>query len=79
MSDEDFARDVLKIAVAQACHQMDFTNIETSAMEVLIDLMQMCTQLIETLFLVSSSNTSIFVLTCFFSAKHQNKRQTLPK
>ena len=41
MSDEDFARDVLRIAVAQSCHQMDFTNIESSAMEVLIDLMKL--------------------------------------
>lgn len=44
MSDEEFARDVLKIAIAQACHQHDFTNIEGSALEVLIDLMKFCTQ-----------------------------------
>ena len=42
MSDEAFARDVLKIAVAAACHQMEFTNIESSALEVLIDLVQVC-------------------------------------
>lgn len=42
MSDEAFARDVLKIAVAAACNQMDFTNIESSALEVLIDLVQIC-------------------------------------
>jgi hypothetical protein len=47
MSDEAFARDVLKIAVAQACHQMDFTNIESSALEVLIDLVQLCMCLFE--------------------------------
>lgn len=43
MSDEAFAHDVLKIAVAQACNQMDFTNIEAPALESLIDLMIFCT------------------------------------
>lgn len=43
MSDEAFAHDVLKIAVAQACNQMDFTNIEAPALESLIDLLIFCT------------------------------------